>query len=54
MTTFQQASDLAHALNALLEHVSLEERIEIMETVMDGYCKWCGGVGTPCFCWNDE
>lgn len=51
-----ETETLVAALNDRLEKMSDDERIEIMRSIMNGYCKECGCVdpsGT-CQCWNDE
>lgn len=57
MPTFE-AGPIVARLRALLERMTGDERIRVIDAVKDGYCRHCGNEqrvrGRSCQCWNDE
>lgn len=48
-----QARYEAEKINRQMEFMTPEDRLVMMQTVCEGWCRYCGGEG-PCQCWNDE
>ncbi len=41
-------------LRAVFEQIEPQERIEIIENLLNGYCEFCGVRDPSCRCWDDE
>lgn len=41
-------------LRSLMVLMTNEDRLELIRTIMEGYCGHCGSEYLPCYCWNDE
>lgn len=53
----QVIMDITGNIKTVIHMFSADERIEFINTIMDGYCKHCGYEvpdHQPCFCQNDE
>jgi hypothetical protein len=54
MKNNQKTENLIITIRELMETMCDEERIDLINCIMDGYCKYCGGKDLPCYCWNDD
>jgi len=41
-------------LRSQMEDMKDDERIELKNSIMDGYCEYCGSKYLPCYCRRDE
>lgn len=51
-----ETETLVAVLRDRMEKMTDDERLELMNSLMDGYCEECGCESTRirCQCWNDE
>jgi len=53
-----EARSVVDRLRAFMERMTDDQRRRLLDDIMDGYCKHCGGMqpqtGRSCQCWNDE
>ena len=51
-----ETETLVAVLHDRMEKMTADERLELMRSLMDGYCKECGyeDPDRRCQCWNDE
>lgn len=49
-------SEIVARIKSLMEQMRPKERIELIDDLMDDYCKHCGcrETGYGCRCWDDE
>lgn len=41
-------------IREILAECTPDQRVDLLRAVTFGYCRECGGVGTPCACQRDE
>lgn len=49
-----ETKTLVAVLRDRMERMSDDERITLLDSLFDGYCKHCGSYLLPCHCMNDE
>ncbi len=54
MNTDLQTDTLIDIIRSRMWKMTDEERIDLMNYLMDGYCKYCGNKHLPCYCICDD
>lgn len=45
---------LANSMIVILEQLDAEQRLWILDKILENFCIHCGTDKMPCYCWNDE
>ena len=49
-----ETETLINVLRERMEKMSNEARLDLMATLMEGYCRYCCSDYLPCYCINDD
>ena len=41
-------------LHNMMEKMSIDERLEVINFIMEGFCPHCGSKYLPCYCMRDD
>ena len=52
--TSKPLREIIKMIRSEMEQLTSDERIEVVNQIMDGYCKHCGSSYLPCFCMREE
>lgn len=49
-----EREQLVQLVRELLVALSPDQRLELIDDILDGYCHHCGLAHDPCYCMDDE